>query len=227
MFSTALRSSPDLTVLRVWPTVAAGEHITEAEVLAQRPAGHEPGAILWVRERTRTVDDGKIDYGGDHNLFLRSEQWRPPSAMPRRLARMFLRVLSVCLAYEGYPTPQHRPSWFWETRVEVVRDRKGKICPPGPEAVWRAGFHAAMTYDDLRAEQVARETLAPLIVGAEWAALREHLFTFASTWMRSVHHGLLVTRSVIALVKPHKKHVGDAWAALVEKERVERKGARF
>jgi hypothetical protein len=111
--------------------------------------------------------------------------------------------------------------------VEVVRDRKGKLCPPGPEAVWRAGFHAAMTYDDLRAEQVARETLAPLIVGAEWAALREHLLTFASTWMRSVHHGLLVTRSVMALVKPHKKHVGDAWAALVEKERAERKGARF
>ncbi len=199
-------------------------------VRIEHPSPHgDVGTILWVREHT-TREGGAIRYGLD-TFFSGGAEWKSPSAMPRKLARLFLRVTATRLAYEPIPrSGSPRSWWFWETHVEVLRDRKAKLCPPGPEAVWRASFWHALDAADgvssARAEEVAKATLAPLFEAGDWAALREHVLTFAATWFRSTYVGLMVTRAVMGLVRAHRQRIPDAWQVLVEKERVEKRAVR-
>lgn len=203
---------PDLTTLTEW-IHGPSQRTPEADVLVAHPAPWAAGDVLWAREHT-AEEHGTL-YGGDC-IFAPSGVWRPPSRMPRKLARIFLRVTASRLTCGPSPL-----LWAWRADVAVVRDRHGKLCAPGPDAVWRGAFHAALSYDDMRAERVALDTLAPMIAAQEWGPLREHLLTFASTWMRASYNGLAVTRAVMKLMRPHRAMVGDAWEALVAKERAE------
>ena len=136
----------DLRLLREMlnPQPTKGLAFIEAVRAAHPPPHGEMGTILWVREHT-TIDGGTIRYGGDLVFPPRGKGWKPPSTMPRRLARMFLRVVQSNLIRGSFPGLGNRsPCWYWETKVEAIRDRKGKLCAPGPDAVWRGHFHARL-----------------------------------------------------------------------------------
>lgn len=88
-------SRPDLTGLVEWirgPSAAANE----ADVRAAHPAPWAAGEVLWVREHT-ALRGGNVLYGGDYIFALGLLSWRSPSKMPRKLARIFLRVTAVRL----------------------------------------------------------------------------------------------------------------------------------
>ena len=228
-FDPGIGGRGDLRVLTTLVAMA-GTPLTEAQARATKPCPYPaPGTILWVRDYTWRGEDGTLQYSSEHTCHSgrNKPEWRTPAKMPRRDAKMFLRVLDVQLIHGRCPTPKHQPSWRWEAKVEVVRDRNAKLCPPGPEAVWRGDFFAAVTYDDNSAQRVALEKLTPLIERGDWEELRAHLLTFAKCWLRTVENGALMTRAVMVLVKSHRKHVGDAWAAIVKRRQLEVERAKW
>lgn len=215
-----LSSREDFTSLRTRIDPDPPDDADPSAVRAASSAPYEAGTILWVREYT-FEEDGKTLYSGDYES-RGDRRWRSPSAMPRKLARIFLRVDGAEVRYanifNGGPV---LPSWWWDTRVTVLRDRKGNLCGPGPDAVWRSDFWTALRSHEATAPERAMEKLGALIAAGEWASLREHLLTLASTWFdRDV--GTFLARDAMRLVRPHRARMAsDAWEALVERDRIE------
>ncbi len=219
----------DLCILRSFldPQPAESADPNAARIAYPCPYGSH-GDILWARDYTRS-EDGKLLYGSDYDFGL-GRGWKAPSRMPRKLARMFLRVASTRLAFERVGQCA-TPVWFWEAGVEVVRNALGKLCSPGPEAVWKGSFHSALMSADgvtpRSAENVVQSTLRPLISAKDWSAVNDHLLTFAHSWMRSAQVGLALTEFVKALVRPCRQNILEGWSALREKEMWEKKASKW
>ena len=84
-------------------------------------APYKPGDILWVRETwaKRIHSDNRYYYKADNNLgavFNReNNKWRPSIHMPRKAARLFLKVKDVRVE-----RLQDTSQWVWVIELERV-----------------------------------------------------------------------------------------------------------
>ena len=92
---------------------------TIGEVAIKPP--YQPGDILWVRETwaKRIHSDNRYYYKADNNLgavFNReNDKWRPSIHMPRKAARLFLKVKDVRVE-----RLQDTSQWVWVIEFERV-----------------------------------------------------------------------------------------------------------